>query len=334
MLGTTEVEGEIRMYDQSEIKPSSNAIAFFKPEEPLYGLVGDRFIVRLPTPAITLGGGVVLDQLQQFPRRRELESLSYLRNRLSGALPDIVKSELQKHPIAKEDGLLQFSDFSSAQIASELEELINSGHAARFQNWVYDIDRMKQETESFNRSFTQYMSDKPHVKGLLVEQIRPLLHHDTTIADALLNYFLSSGVLQKVGDKYDLAGRGMSLKGVVKEAHDKMMTALRAEPLAPPSLAQLAAGGKIHQEAIRFMIESGEVYKCGSDFLFLSETWSDVVTFIRAKLTQDSRLAVSDLKDRFGITRKYAIPILEETDRIRLTRREGDFRVKGDRFEK
>ncbi len=334
MLGTTEVEGEIRLYDQSEIKPGSRGIAFFKPEEPLYGLVGDRFIVRLPTPAVTLGGGVVLDQLQQFPRRRDLESLAYLHARLSGTLEEIVQSELQKYPLVKSDGCLTFADFHSDRIAQEIDRLVTSGHAGRFQGWVFGVEQMKLQAEAFKHSFTDYVSDKPHIKGLSIEQIRPLLHPNTTIANGLLEYFISNGTLQKVGDKYDLTGRGMSLKGVVKEAHDKMMVMLRAQPLAPPSLSQLAAGGKVYQEAIRFMIESGEVYKCGSDFLFLADTWNEIVAYIRTRLASDSRLAVADLKDRFGMTRKFAIPILEETDRIGLTRREGDFRVRGDRFEK
>ena len=57
------------------------------------------------------------------------------------------------------------------------------------------------------------------------------------------------------------------------------------------------------------------------------------MTFIHDQLILSGKLAVTDLRDKFGFTRKFAIPILEETDRMGLTRREGDFRVKGDRFE-
>jgi len=334
MLGTTEVEGEIRMYDQTEITPGSGGIAFFRPEEPLYGLVGDRFIVRLPTPAVTLGGGVVLDQLPQFPRRRDLDYLAYLRTRLTGTLKELVVSELHKYPLVGEENFLRYADYSAQQIGDEIESVVGFGSAERFRGWVYSVDRMKQQTESLNRTFAEFVSDKPHVQGLTIEQMRPLLHHDSTMADGLLDFFVSMGALQKIGDKYDLAGRGMSLKGVVKAAHDRIMASLREQPFSPPTLASLAAGGKVHQEAIRFIIESGGGYKCGADFLFLSDTWSEITDYIRVKLGADSRLTITDLKDRFGITRKYAIPILEETDRLKLTRREGDFRVKGDRFEK
>ena len=81
------------------------------------------------------------------------------------------------------------------------------------------------------------------------------------------------------------------------------------------------------------MLDTGEVYKCGGDFLFLTDIWREINVFIKDKLNTESQLTVSELRDRFGFTRKFAIPILEETDRAGLTRREGDLRVKGDRFE-
>ncbi|MEW5994678.1 MAG: SelB C-terminal domain-containing protein, partial [Candidatus Zixiibacteriota bacterium] len=123
------------------------------------------------------------------------------------------------------------------------------------------------------------------------------------------------------------------LKGPVKEACTDVLGKLTKDPYAPPALAQLAAGGKHYREAVKFVIESGQAYKCGSEFLFLTDAWKEIVRFIRQKLTEVDSLAVADLRDRFGFTRKYAIPILEETDRLKLTRREGDIRVKGERFE-
>ena len=149
----------------------------------------------------------------------------------------------------------------------------------------------------------------------------------------LVEYLVARGVLVKLGDKYNLAGRGMSLKGPVKEAHDKILAQLHAERYSPPALGLLAASGKPFQEAIKYILDSGEGHKCGSEFVLMHDVWAEVVGYIREKINNSGALTVADLKDRFGLTRKFAIPILEETDRIKLTRREGDIRVKGDRFE-
>lgn len=333
ILGTTEVEGEIRMFDRTEIRPAENAIVFFRPDEPLYGLVGDRFIVRLPTPAVTLGGGILLDHLDHFPRRRELENMTYLRARTSGSLRDLLISELQKHPLVPEEELLSYADFSSEQIRAELSSLIGSRIADRFRSWAYHVDHLRTEMNLFKGAYMDFLKGQPHLKGLTIEQMCDLSHHSASITDVLIKRMLADNEFVKIGDKYNLAGRDMSLKGVVKDAHVKIMAALREQPFTPPTLALLASGGKPFQEAIRYVIESGEGYKCGSDFIFLYDTWNEILKFVREKLTGDNKMTVTDLKNRFGITRKYAIPILEETDRLKLTRREGDFRVKGDRFE-
>jgi selenocysteine-specific elongation factor len=164
-------------------------------------------------------------------------------------------------------------------------------------------------------------------------QITQALPHLSDALPVLLNYLVGQSMLERRDDLFDLAGRGMSLKGVIKQAHDEIMSVLRARKLDPPPLTSLAAKGKNHQQAIKYIIESGEGYKCGSDFLFLTEVWSDIVAFVRNHLREKERLLVSDLRDRFGFTRKFAIPILEELDRLGVTARDGDSRIRGKHFE-
>lgn len=333
ILGTSEVEGEMRIFESKEILPGGQGIVFFRPDDPLYSLVGDRYIVRLPSPTVTLGGGMVLDHLPAFPRRKELASLHYLQGRLSGKLPDIIMTELQKQVFAPADSFLRDADFSAKDAVSEVNRLISEKLAGKFNDSFYLQSELSQVSGRFKQSLTEHLKEHPHLKGLAIEQLLDVSPYDQRVSRALIEYLLDIGELVKLGDKYNLVGRGMSLKGVIKEAHDEIMSELRAAPHAPPTLATLAAGGKSHQEAIKYIIESGEGYKCGSEFLFLREVWAEVVNWIRAKLASDGTFAVTDLRDKFGFSRKYAIPILEEADRIRLTSRQGDIRVKGDRFE-
>jgi hypothetical protein len=68
-------------------------------------------------------------------------------------------------------------------------------------------------------------------------------------------------------------------------------------------------------------------------FIFLTDSWREIVSFVHDKLSESGSMTVADLKDRFDLSRKFAIPIFEETDRLKLTERDGDFRIKGDRFE-
>jgi selenocysteine-specific elongation factor len=332
MVGTTEMEGEIRLYHGKVLPPGAKGIAFFKPDEPIYCLVGDRFVVRLPTPMVTLGGGMVLDHLFRLPRRRDIRALDYLQQRLSGALDDFVVSELRKKVIVPAEQLLVEADFARSEIDTVVEALTKQKVAGRFEEYVFHIDSLNAAIEHFLQKIIDYLEDKPHLMGLSVEQLQRLSPHDATTTHALLKYLVANGGMTRTGDKYNLTGRGTALKGGVKDAYDAIMKTLREAAFTPPALSILAAGGKNYREAIKYIIESGQAHKCGSDFIFLSEVWREIVRFIKEHLEKATSLAVADLKARFGFTRKYAIPILEETDRLKLTRRDGDVRVKGNRF--
>jgi selenocysteine-specific elongation factor len=333
MVGTTEMEGEIRLLNRKEITPGEKGVVFFKPDKPVYCLVGDHYVARLPTPMVTLGGGQILDHLTYFPRRRQTSFYSYLEQRLSGTVDDLVTSELQKVVIVVSESLLSEADFSESEVQMVIAGLVKEKVLDRSGKYIFHVGSFNAALERFTHSVAKYLEDKPHLAGLSLEPLVRLSEYDEPTTEAFLKYLVAKGSMTKIGDKYDLAGRGMSLKGAIKDAHDGIMKNLKEQPYAPPTLSSLTSTGKSYKEAIKFVIDSGEGYKCGPDLIFLSEVWQEIVRFVKMRLRKADLLAVTDLRERFGFTRKYVIPILEETDRIGLTRREGDVRVRGDRFE-
>ena len=333
IAGTTEVEGEVRLYDRKTLNSSEKGLVFFVPDQPVYVLVGDRFILRLPTPMITLGGGTVLDHLSTLPRRKEFARFEYLKERLSPVLDSLILSELKKSIFVQSGKLLGESDYSASEIDAAVAALVTSGQVGRSDDHLFSVAAMQQASHDMLEHFRTELAEKPHQKGLALTDLSRTLPQIGTALPLLLDHLVQQGQLELRGDLYDLAGRGMSLKGVIKQVHDEIIAALRERKFDPPTLSSLASGGKVHQQAIKYIIETGEGYKCGSDFLFLAEAWSEIVTFVRDHLKKQERLAVADLRDRFGFTRKFAIPVFEDLDRLGITARDGDYRVRGRNFE-
>lgn len=333
IVGTAEVEGELRLLDRKSLKPSESGLLFFKADDPTFALVGDHYILRLPTPMVTLGGGTVLDHLERFPRRKQLDEMSYLRDRTTPGLGSLVLSELHKQTLAHRDTLLQYANVAAADVKSVLADLIRDQKVDASGEYLFDKDILKAKTESLLAKMKAALTEQPHLKGLSRDQVGRLMPSLVPVLSVLLNYLVDEKALVANGDLFDLAGRGMSLKGIIKQVHDEIMATLEQNRYEPPKLTLLASGGKIHQQAIKYIIDSGEGYKCGSDYLFLSEVWNEILGFVRDHLNQTDQLTVPDLRERFGFTRKFAIPLLEEFDRLGLTERSGDFRIKGKRFE-
>ncbi len=333
IVGTTEVEGEVRLFDRKDLKPSETDLLFFRPDDPTYTLIGDHYILRLPTPMVTLGGGRVLDHLPGFPRRKQLPALGYLRDRMTGGLDRLVISEARKRILARKSGLLEDSDHSATEIDATVERLIKEDQLVSGQGYVLDQETIGRVTNEVTEVMEREFEDQPHLKGLPVEKLTRILPYPKETVTELLTFLVGEKQLVARGDLYDLAGRGMSLKGIIKQVHDEILASLTDHKFDPPTLSSLASGGKIHQQAIKYILDAGEGVKCGSDFIFLTEAWAEVVAFVRGQIDQSGKLTVVDLREKFGFTRKFAIPVLEDLDRRGITQREGDVRVKGKKYE-
>ena len=333
ITGTTEVEGEARLVGVKKIARGQEGIILFRPDEPVLALVGDSFIVRLPTPMVTLGGGEALDRLPRLPMRRDATALTYLKSRRSLTVEDLVLSELARRILVPEAELLSHAAVASKRVRATVARFVKEDRIGRYQGLLYEQATLEGAVAALTEGIADFLKENPHLKGLPRERLQQLSPFAAETTTTLISYLVEQGTLVKLGDQLNLVGRGMALKGKVREAHDGIMASLHEQPFTPPRLTDLGKQSKEHREAIKFILETGEGYKCGSDFLFLKESWIDLLRFVKGHLAIKPSMSVTDLKDRFGITRKFAIPILEETDRLGLTARAGDVRVKGERYE-
>jgi selenocysteine-specific elongation factor len=333
LSGTTEMEGEVRLYDRGKLTAGEQGIIFIKPDMPLYTHIGDHVIIRLPTPMLTLGGGVVIDHLSHLPRRREIVKYGYLPKRVPLKLDSLILSELEKLLIADSGSLLYWSEYASLDIETELTVLVKTGKVVVSEKLAYNSDTLKAVWPLFAESVTKEFIGSSHLRGFTAEQLGRLWRIDKLTAERLCRVWSQTGNLTQEGDMFITAGRSAQLTGAVKLAYESIMNQLRDTPYTPPSLESLAAGGKPNRDAIRFILDNNLVHKCGSEFLFETKAWNEITMFIVQHLSVKPNMTVNDLKERFTLTRKHTIPILEETDRLQLTRREGDIRVKGARFD-
>ena len=333
MVGTTEMEGELRLFDSPTLKPGQTGIAFVRPDEPMFAHVGDRFIMRLPTPMVTLGGGKILDHLPRFPRRRELGDLSWLARRLSSDLSEWILSEIEKQLFAPVDSLLDYSEYSQSAVTDSYRTLIDQGRAQLFGEYLYIPEMIETHKPKVLAVLNAVLTDQPHLKGAPADLVAKRCEWPIASTTAMLKYLTSAGEVRQIGDVFAPSIKETGLKGVFKEAHSRILAAITAAPYAPPSLSEFTARGKVYQQAIAYMLEQKQIHKCGADFIFLQSTWDEICRYIRDRLNRQPSLSIGDLKEEFGFTRKWAVPILEETDRLGLTERKGDVRIKGPKYD-
>ncbi|HVO98799.1 MAG TPA: selenocysteine-specific translation elongation factor [Bryobacteraceae bacterium] len=306
--GTAEVEAEARLLASLDpMKPGSRAHVRFLLREPLLILPGDRFIVRMFSPVVTIGGGIVLDA--DPPRRVR-------RAQLDRRLGEIEKQGLAPVAIAE-----------SAYGLTGAELIARCGQRSA-EHWHEN----KAKTASFKTTartmLEKYHKENPLMAGMPKEDLRnaALPGSPAFLLDELLRRLPDVKI---EGDLVRLASHRISLKTDESEATQKIEALFREAGLAVPSTAEVLAKSGIEaaraRTLLQILLKDRKLIKISDELVF----HASAIDALRADLAPraGTKFSVADFKTWTGISRKYAIPLLEFLDREHVTRRDGDARI-------
>jgi len=141
----------------------------------------------------------------------------------------------------------------------------------------------------------------------------------------LLQTAVEAGWLVEEGGGYRLKTHQPRLTSQQQAAMHRLLAVFRERPYTPPTFTE--AVNMAGQEVVETLLEQGELIRVSDDILFLRETYETMRSRIVALLQERGSVTVSEVRDLFGSSRKYVVPLLEYLDAQHLTRRVGDRRV-------
>lgn len=344
-LGSSEIACEARLLDDGEIAPGSSQIVVLRCETEPLCFVGDTFVLRLPTPQRTVGGGVILDWSDSMPSRQslaELATFSYpdqteLTAGLALSLTDLIHHRLAVYSPQNRDELLLRSRFSHRQIQDKLAEMIKAGVVADLNGQVYLVENMAALLQTLVTRLGERLKAEPHLRGLTPDEIFRLLkvpeRRLISSQSLLLEIALEQGLLLSNAGRYHLPGRTQSVAGETKKQAERIEKLLEENPFGPPLIPILVSSGKASREALGYLLDTGKAIKVSTELVLNSDAWNRALEKIASCLNSGEELTVAWLRSELATSRKYALPILEETDRRKITSRQGDVRIKGQRFD-
>lgn len=325
--GTAEVEAEARLLEGSALQPGSAAMVRFLLREPLLLLPGDRFIVRMFSPVITIGGGVVLDidaperlkRSAAAERARALSSASVAGR--TGLLVREAPFGLGLPHLVARTGLLE----------REIEEAAAPAGLIVLRGappWLVDRGFMDQAASRIVDTLREFHKANPLAPGMAKEDLRArvLPGAPPVLLDTLL-----AGIKNVVAEeeRIRLSSHQVALEGEEAAALEKIEAAFAGAGLAVPALGEVLARSGVEpgksRSLLQILLKSRKLTKIGDDLVFHYTALATLRSVMAGHKGQ--RFSVADFKEWTGISRKYAIPLLEFLDRERVTRREGDSRV-------
>jgi selenocysteine-specific elongation factor len=334
-LYSSEVRGRIRPLEPPEVAAGSRCFAEVRLAAPLVAVRGDRFVFRRLSPAATLGGGVVLDPAWRRPRagarRRSIEALS-------GSEQDAARHWVDT---ARLDGLeaaelARLSGRRPGEAEATLESLARDGRLTRVDpghgravRWIAPRHFAELERRA-GALLAEYLEARPLAAGMpRAEAARRLLPGaQPELVKIYFDWLDSRRILVQSGDQLNLPGREAQPTGEESALARRLLAAYDEAALQPQPPAEVAAslGAKPHivDGLIHFLVQQGSLVRLGGGLVISSRALDGARRDLLASGLDD--FTVAEFKDRFGLSRKWAIPILEHFDAQRVTHRLGDRR--------
>lgn len=318
------------LLEGDELAPGQSGWAQLQLTSPMAVVSGDRFIARLPSPSLTIGGGTVIDAHPsvRYRRRRaraDERVLQRLQALSDGAPADRVLSALAELGLATRDQIgarahVDGDDFDAAVQALTAQGAV-AGHGGVLGLTSAWVDARAQATEVL-RSFH---AAQPLLPGMPREALRGKLGLDPRAYNAVLLAASLGEPIADEGDVVRLASHRVQFTPAQQRAVDALIAQCRAEPWATPSVkdARAALGDGVYEALLR----QKALIQLGADVIILPEAYEAAVRDVRAFIAREGQITAAQVRDALGTTRKYALALMEHLDATGVTKRVGDARV-------
>lgn len=342
--GPTEVMGFTRLLGMRQLEPGQNGWVQLRLAERIPVVKGDHFIIRQPSPSLTLGGGVIVDPLPRRRHRRfRAEVIDRLETLLAGTPEDLLLAELDRRGPLPANTLVAGSGLPAKTavaalatllkgdevfILSDLNEDRPTSQAANWASaktlvasragWAGLLDQIKNALLDYHRRF-------PLRLGMPRGELKSRLKLETRLFNEAIERGQREAALIATETSVRLPSHQVKFNPEQQAAIDKLLADFRRAPYQTPLPKEIAA--RLGEEVMLALIEGGQLVRLSGEVILLAETYNEFVGWLKSYLGENKTVNVAKVRDIFKTSRKYALALLEYTDEQRLTKRVGDERV-------
>jgi selenocysteine-specific elongation factor len=336
--GTAEAIAEVTLLNVGgELAASGSTFAQLRLDKPLLLLPGDRFILRRFSPVVTIGGGTVLDARAPRHKRKDAAVAPFLGVLEHGTREEILSALVQAAPrgmtlpeiVARTGWIEMETRVTAEKLAATKRVRILGGAPTVVAPAVAVTDcgaAIRKAVETFHRA-------NPLLPGIPKQELRARAGRaHVEIFEAALSDLVTARALVVTGDLVGQAGREISLSTEEMRAKELIEREFESAGLTVPGfatvLAKLPVDAPRAQKILLILLREKVLVKISSDLVFHRSSLLKLREMLaKYRKERGTRLPITVFKELTGITRKYAIPLLEHLDREQVTRRAGDERV-------
>lgn len=342
-LGTAEILARVVLLDCDELRPGQSALAQFRLERPTFALPDDRFIIRRYSPQITIGGGLVLDALPaKHPSYRpdSARSQAIIDQLVRLETGDQAARVLVWVEAGREHGMTTnelaarsgFSDERLDQVVANLlqhQQLVEVSAPSRYLVSAPTFAALKSK---MNELLAEFHRANPLLAGMSREELRTRLSPGTKgdFSAALVARLIQEPEFTAEREWVRLTSHQVTLSPQEAKQQEQLLAAIKEAGYQALTLDEAAGRLRLDmglaRKLLQLFLNQGQVIRLG-DLLFHAPLIRELMEKVRAQKAVSEKLDVASFKQITGVTRKYAIPLLEYLDRQGVTRRVGNDRI-------
>ncbi|HWW14884.1 MAG TPA: selenocysteine-specific translation elongation factor [Candidatus Dormibacteraeota bacterium] len=312
-----------------QLMPGQEMFARLKLPEAALLLPGDRFIIRQFSPVVTIGGGIVLDAA---PLPRVRGGVSLLEILAGGDAEAILKARItrRQHEGISIAQLVAETGWTSNVIETQLAPAVKAGTVVRAGERFLHAPALEQLKLHTLSALADFHKKNPLVGGISKEELRARVDATPEVFEAVAGTLVRDKKIEVAGDLVRLPGLGVVMKDEEAESKKKIEDAFFAAGLKVPALSEVLAGLRVDrvraQKIVTLLLRDKALIKVSDELVFHRMALEELRRQVAAYKVKSPKIDVAAFKEMTGVTRKYAIPLLEYLDRERVTKRIGDAR--------
>jgi len=333
--GTSEIMARVLFVDRAELLPGEQAFARFRLEAPLVALPGDRFVVRSYSPIVTIAGGTLLDIDPPRFKRKAPALVAHLTLLAEGAPEDVVEEHVRQTGIAgvRLTVLSGRVPFGPGRLRVLLATLEAAGRVLAVErDWFLHPESEQRLRSQARAALEEFHRANPLKPGMSREELR---RRAGDAEDRVFTHVLArldaEGVVRTERDKVRLASHEVHLSPAQQRVVDHLEADFLRTGAAPPSpeeaLGRAGVTGDEEHELFQVLVEGKRLVRIKESLFFHAQALDAIQDKLVTLLRERKEIGPSDIKDLLGVSRKYAIPLLEYFDGRRVTMRVGERRV-------
>lgn len=333
-VGASDTIATLRLLGVEELNPGEEGWIQLELRDPAVAVRGDRYILRRPSPGETLGGGVIVDHQPKGRHKRFDEHvLKSLESLIQGTPADVLFEAALALNVASLKEVVARSRLEVENAETALKELLDAGSLIPLEegtptttsdllvialpHWNALQDKTLQMIESYHKSY-------PLRRGIPREELKSRLKLAPRAFNALIANYLSRKLLKESNNFLAQPEHEIILDSGQQAKVRALLRKFEQNPYSPPSVKECEA--EVGEELLNALIELNELITVSSDVIFRKQDYDVMVDRIKEEIRQKDKITLSEVRDLFNASRKYAQALLEHLDSIGITIRDGDFR--------